>query len=297
MLFLSFWYLASRTFTPSVHSHAGRTPILTANSGQSTSWLTSNGKSLMEYDWSPDAAKLISVFALMPSRSDMKGRITRKFRDYTHKEGSVSLERLVEELPALEQVDLDLFYRPGNSDIRYWAALDLDVLHGSGRIKVFGEYDSFSRIFDRFVNELGLVKTQRQLLSERLVLWRATIDRRLFEHISGALGAGKFGSAFSSAVVYVEDRLRAKLGTHGVGLTGVELVQAAYKSPGLLSPPLSYANNPEDNAHLMMRGWMGLVRNLHGHIASVTMTLEEADAQLSGINYILWVIENSKLKP
>ena len=26
MLLLSFWYLASRTFTPSVHTHAGHTP-------------------------------------------------------------------------------------------------------------------------------------------------------------------------------------------------------------------------------------------------------------------------------
>ncbi|PTY03015.1 hypothetical protein DB347_22735 [Opitutaceae bacterium EW11] len=251
----------------------------------------------MEFDWSPDAQKLISVFALMPSQSDMRGRITRKFRDFTRKEGPVSLESLMKELPALEQIDLDLFYRPGNTDIRYWAALDLDVLHRSARISVFGEYDSFSRIFDRFVSELGLVKTQRQLLNDRLGLWRETIDRKLFEHISGALGAGNFGSAFSSAVVYVEDRLRAKIGTHGTGLTGVELVQAAFKNPGLLSPPLSYANNPEDNAHLMVRGWMGLVRNLHGHIASVAISLEEADAQLSGMNYMLWVIENSKLKP
>lgn len=251
----------------------------------------------MEYDWSPDASKLVSVFALMPSRSDMKGRITRKFLDFTRKEGPVSLERLMEELPTLEQVDLDLFYQPGNSNIRYCAALDLDVLHRSGRIKVFGEYDSFSRIFDKLVSELGLVKTKGQLLSEKLELWRETIDQKLFEHIRGALGAGNFGSAFSSAVVYIEDRLRAKVGTHGIGLTGGDLVQAAFKSPGLLSPPLSYANNPEDNAHLMMRGWMGLVRNLHGHIASVNMSLEEADAQLSGMNYILWVIENSKLKP
>lgn len=250
----------------------------------------------MNFNWSPDAQKLISVFGLMPSQDDLKGRITRKFRDHTQKEGPVSLERLEMELPQLEQIDLDLFYRPGNSDIRYWAALDLDVVRRSGRIKVFGEYDSFSRTFDRFVSELGLAKTRHQLLSERLELWRQTTDPKLIHHISGALAAGNFASAFSSAVVYIEDRLRAKIGVHGNGLTGVDLAQAAYKSPGLLSPPLSYASNPEDNAHLMVRGWMGLVRNLHGHIASIEMSLEEADAQLSGMNYILWIIENSKTK-
>jgi len=34
MLLFSLWYLASRTFTPSVHSHAGHTPGGTDNSGQ-----------------------------------------------------------------------------------------------------------------------------------------------------------------------------------------------------------------------------------------------------------------------
>ncbi len=226
----------------------------------------------------------------------MKGRITRKFRDRSKKEGAVPVERLEREFPLLRKVGLDFFYRPGNTDIRYWAELELDLVNRSACITVFGEDSCFAGVFGEFASELGLVKSPQQLLTERLELWRKNTDPKLFHHISGALDAGNFGSAFSSAVVYIEDRLRAKIGGRGVGLTGADLVQVAYKSPGLLSPPLSFANSPEDNAHLMIRGWMGLVRNLHGHIASVNLSLDEANAQLSGMNYILWVIENSKVK-
>lgn len=250
----------------------------------------------MEYDWIPDANKLAVVFGLMPARDDLKSRVTRKFRDFNTKTGVVNLERLTGEFPRLEQVDLDLFYRPGNSRIRYWAALDLNLVERRARIKVFGEYTNFSRYLERFVDELGLVKTHSELLREKFDLWRGSIDPALFRHISGALIAGNFGSAFSSAVVYIEDRLRSKIGPQGTGLTGMDLVQAAYKNPGLLHPPLSLANSPEEYAHLMIRGWIGLVRNLHGHIANVDFSLEQANAQLSGMNYILWVIENSKPK-
>ncbi len=251
----------------------------------------------LSYDWTPDAGKLIKVFAFIHAQRKFRSEIVRKFRDGKRKTGAVNIERLTQEMPQLEQVDLDFYWRPGNPEIRQYGYIDLKFKDGSAHCYTHGNHECFKSIYNICIEALGLIKSPQQLLNEKNESWSIMLDPFLWGHISGALHQGRFASALSSAVVYVEDRLRSKIAPAGQGLTGADLAQVAYKSPGILIPPLSIANNSSDNAFLMIRGWIGLVRNLHGHHSSISMTLDEVNAQLSGLNYMLWVIQNSSVRP
>lgn len=250
------------------------------------------------YDWIPDAEKIVNVFTrIQHLKSGFRSEVTRKFQDGNRKTGFVDIERLRQEMPNLEQIDLDFFWRPGNPEIRQYGYIDLKLKNDSACCFTHGNHEDFYFIYKICIEGLGLTKSQSQLLKEKNENWSSMLDPSLWDHISGALNQGRFSSALSAAVVFVEDRLRAKISPAGQRLTAADLAQAAYKSPGILIPPLSIANNSNDNAFLMIRGWIGLVRNLHGHHSSINMTLDEVNAQLSGLNYMLWVIQNSSVRP
>jgi hypothetical protein len=77
-------------------------------------------------------------------------------------------------------------------------------------------------------------------------------------------------------------------------MVGSKLAVHVFKNPAVLVPPLAYAENAQENAFLLIRGWFGLVRNLHGHQVSMPIDPNEAYSHLMGANYVLWIIENSK---
>jgi hypothetical protein len=164
-------------------------------------------------------------------------------------------------------------------------------------LRCLGAYDWFFPTLDQCVTHLGLVKSHRTLVAEHAQKAEALLAPALFQHIMGSIKDGNHPAALSAAVVFIEDRLRNKIGPAGQDLAGSDLVVKAYKNPGLLTPPLAFAENPRENAFLLVKGWFGLVRNLHGHQASFPMSFDEAFAQLAGANYVLWLIENSTAKP
>ncbi|MEO6002292.1 MAG: TIGR02391 family protein [Opitutus sp.] len=253
----------------------------------------------MTFDWDPDAARLADLLRRIPSYQERPATITlvpqtgwcwpwgRKIAGYEFKG---DFDKLI-------QIELDFFFRPGNRNIRQWAYFELNVKNRRASFFVHGDRESFEPVFRLCVDRLGLRRTTADNLAEKVSTLKHVLDSKLFAHIEGALKSGQLTAALSAAVVYVEDRLRNKVGAAGAGLTGVDLAICAFKNPGLLIPPLSLANNAQDSAHLLVRGWIGLVRNLHGHQAAIPLTQEDACAQLLGVNYVLWIVENSKPKP
>jgi len=250
----------------------------------------------MNFDWDPDPSRLSDVISGLPSDRGFSSTVIRLFRDGRRKDGTVSREQLALEFPELRQVDLDVYYRPGNPDVRQWGYVELELETRHAHLHVHGDFDSFDRLFQGWITQLALRKTAAQELQELVSTLRPVFAPALFTHVEGSLKSGQLAAALSAAVVYVEDRLRSKVAPAGDGLTGTELALVAFKKPGLLVPPLSLANNAEDGVYLLLRGWMGLVRNLHGHQSSIPLSLDEAKAQLLGINYVFWVIDNAQKK-
>ncbi|HWA25977.1 MAG TPA: TIGR02391 family protein [Lacunisphaera sp.] len=247
----------------------------------------------MSFDYEPDYEQLVVFVSELASTKTEPLRLVRHFRDFQRKVGNISGDSLRKELPELAKLDLDFLYKPGNEDVGGWASVDLEFTKKTARVRCQGDYDWFRPCLNLCIERLALRKTAATQLAEFVQKAEASLSPALFGHIKGSLRDGNHPAALSAAVVFIEDRLRTKLNGAGTLLTGADLVLHAFKNPGVLTPPLALAGNPEDNAYLLMRGWFGLVRNLHGHQTSIPLSHDEAFAQLAGANYVLWLIENS----
>ncbi len=260
---------------------------------QKTPTLPQSPSTSLTFDYEPDFEKLVSFVSELKSHSTAPFRLVRHSKGFKRKEDLLSADALQKELPDMVKLDLDFFYKPGNPDIGGWASVDLDFEKKSADVRCLGDFDWFRPKLTACIDRLGLRKSAATKLAEFNQKAEASLSPALYGYIMGSLRDGNFSGALSSAVVYIEDRLRTKLNQPGNQMAGADLVTYAFKNPGVLTPPLAHAGNPEDNAFLLIRGWFGLVRNLHGHQASMPITLDEAFAQLAGANYVLWLIENS----
>lgn len=248
------------------------------------------------YSFTPDLdliARLIDAEDLGRSYELSLRRISK---NYAHAQGRISGSKLRAELPRLRRLDIDFYYKPGNENIRGHGAIDLDLIENTARIKCHGDWDWFIAIFDRWIANLGLKPTDSQLAEDLVARLRASLSKTLFSHVQAPLTAGQHTMALSAAVIFIEDRLRTKLGPGAVGMTGSDLSLYAFKNPGIMRPPLAGATNAEDGAYMVLKGWFTLVRNLHGHQTSFIMSRDEVFAQLIGCDYILWLIDSSVIK-
>lgn len=248
------------------------------------------------YTFEPDLDSLARLIdgEVVPRGYELS--LNRVRRDRKFARGLIKGDRLRRELSELETLDIDFYYAPGNEHIGGHGAVDLDFTEKSATLKCSGDWNWFADIFERWIRNLLASPTQAQLLTDLIDRLRASLAQDLFAYVEPSLKAGKYTAALSAAVVFVEDRLRSKLGAAGVGLTGAELALYAFKNPGKLRPPLAHATNADENAFILFKGWFGLVRNLHGHQVSFSMSHDEVFAQLSGCSYIVWLIDNSVIK-
>ncbi len=250
----------------------------------------------MYFDYEPNVSKLVCLVAALQNQSRFKFEVVRHFKGGKRKDGRVTPAVIASEIERLEKLDLDFYYRPGNPAIGGWGSIDLEFDHKRAYLRCIGAEGWFMPTFERCIADLGLVRTKAQQIQDFYARSEAVLAPHLFEHIKGSLRDGNYSAALSATVVFIEDRLRTKLSLAGQQLTGSDLAVYAFKTPGSLLPPLGYAGNAQDNAFILIKGWIGLVRNLHGHQATVPMSFEEAFAQLSGANYILWIIDCSRIK-
>lgn len=253
--------------------------------------------STINFDYEPDPEKLAQLVARFAKWSRTKVVVLRYRKDGSTKDNSLKVDRFLEEFPSLTQVDIDFFFRPGNASIRGWAYLELFFQKRNANLVYHGLPEHFRTEVDFCIERLGLRKSRNQIVAENYGRCGDILQPSLFRHVNGSLKEGNYAASLSAAVVLVEDTLRGKVGSRGVNATGGQLAEIAYKAPGILIPPLPLATNAQDSAFLLLRGWFGYVRNLHGHQSSVPMTTEQGFSQILGVNYALWIVENSVQRP
>jgi hypothetical protein len=248
------------------------------------------------YTFTSDLQRIARLIDAEQVPSGYELSLRRIFKDFKHAQGLVKGDKLRKELPQLRSLDIDFYYKPGNENIGGHGAIDLDFIKNTAVIKCLGDWDWFRPIFDRWAPNLGLQLTESQVTKDFVLKLQSSLSDELFDLIKAPLDVGQHTVALSAAVVFIEDRLRRKLGPGAIGMTGPDLSVYAFKNPGVLRPPLAGATNAEEGAFLILKGWFGLVRNLHGHQTSFAMTHNEVRAQLNGCNYVLWLIDNSVVK-
>lgn len=248
------------------------------------------------YTFTPDLGKIARLIDAERLPPGYELSLRRIFANSKHAEGLIKGEKLQKELPQLRSLDLDFYFRPGNRRLGGHGAIDLDFVEKTADIKCHGDWDWFGPILDRWALSLELRPAEQTLTKDFTAELQASLSADLFEVVKAPLGVGQYAVALTAAVVFVEDRLRRKLGPDAAGMTGSNLSVHAFKNPGLLTPPLAGAVGAEEGAFLILKGWFSLVRNLHGHQTAFAMSREEVRAQLFGCDYILWLIDNSVLK-
>jgi len=248
----------------------------------------------MQFDYVPSSRGISALALNLAGGCRYRFKITRFYRDGKRKNSSISPEKLAVEFPLLQQIDFDFYYRPGNSEIRMWAYIELKIDEKTARTQCHGDFKSFNHEFNICIKLLDLKISHQQRIEDLHEKIKGVLSPRLFSHIGPLIKEGNYSAALSAAVVFVEDALRVRIGAAGNGLTGSDLALYGYKNPGILVPPLAHVTNAQDNAFILIKGWFGLVRNLHGHQALSSISLDEGFDQLLGANYVLWIIENSK---
>lgn len=245
------------------------------------------------FKFTPDLELIASLIDAEPFAQGYELSLRRIAKDFKHTQGLINGSRLRAELPNLRSLDIDFYYHPGNEHVAGHGAIDLDFIKQTAQLKYHGDWEWFREILERWVTNLRLKPTEYSQESVLLNKIKSSISAELWGHIEPILRAANYSAALTAAVVFTEDCLRKRLGPPARDLAGADLCIYAFRTPGIFTPPLAGATNAEENAFLLLKGWFGLVRNLHGHQASVEMTDAEVFAQLNGCNYVLWIITNS----